>query len=158
MIKQIDLSAHPGNLDVSYTIRRVETFARYAVPQVGPLGSPAPAAVPALPANPAPAPPASASVAPGAGSPPPAPPGLVVVPSARFSVHDYYHATVVGFFAFGYFKDQAFSKLAASTTIATPPAGCTGMAPDTNCFSPLATNSLFQSDVVMGPLSTFESD
>ena len=159
LIKQIDLSGHSGNLIVYYTIRRVETFPRYTVPQVhGPLGS---SATPLVAGTPLPAPAASGSstlpapaATPPAGSAPATPAGIVVA-QGQFEVHDFYHATIVGFFAFGYFKDQSFAKQAASTTSAPVPAGCTGPAPDANCFIPVATNSLFQSDVVFGPLYYF---
>jgi hypothetical protein len=158
LVKQIDLSGHSGNSIVYFTIRRVESFPRYTVPQIQGLGgssTAAPAAGTALPApaaggNTTPPAPAPAS-APPAGGAPAAPAGIVVAHS-QFEVHDFYHATVVGFFTFGFFKDQSFVKQAASTTGATVPAGCTGTATDANCYIPVAINSLFQSDVVFGPL------
>jgi hypothetical protein len=156
LIKQIDLSGHSGNLIVYFTIRRVETFPRYTVPQIqGPGGG-----SPASPAagTPLPAQGASGNATPQTPSPPATPPAAaaaptgIVVAQGQFEVHDFYHATVVGFFGFGYFKEQSFAKQAASTTNGTVPSGCTGTPPDTNCFVPVATNSSFHSDMVFGPL------
>ena len=62
--KQIDLSGHPSNLVVYYTIRRVEAFSRYTVTPLQGLGATAPASAAgmALP------PPMKGSVAAGAGN------------------------------------------------------------------------------------------
>jgi hypothetical protein len=76
-----------------------------------------------------------------------------VVSQGQFEVHDFYHATVVAFFAFGYLKDASFSQQPASLSASAPvPPGCTGTAPDANCFTPLQANKTFQADVVLGPL------
>jgi len=170
--KQIDLSGHPGNLVVYYTIRRVEGFARYAVTPVQGLGAVAlaPAAGVALP------PPAKGGSAPGAGNTPSsatpptsaggnapagsgAPPDTssgTVVARGQFEVHDIYDANVVAAFAFSTLKDQSISKQAQ-------PQACSGTSttPDPNCFAPALNSNLRQWTPVVGidyyfrPMDTF---
>jgi hypothetical protein len=71
--------------------------------------------------------------------------------SQHFQVHDYYHATVVGFFTFGYFRDQSFSTQAVSAT-ATLPQACTGMVSGLTCATPVTKNTLLTPNIVVGPL------
>jgi hypothetical protein len=168
--KQIDISGHPGNLVVYYTIRRIDNFQRYSVaPVQGPSSSTAAAAQgTALPPPAAAAPPAapaasgsatttttanttvspsssttavtSTTTAPAASA---AAPAGTVVARGSFEVHDLFHANVVAAVAFSTLKDQ-------SVTSQAEPQSCAGTAltPDPNCFSAVVRNSFRWAPIV----------
>lgn len=149
--RQIDLSGHPGNLVVYYTIRRIETFQRYTVAQVQGPGSTQQGAQTGTPL------PQSQSA--GSGAQPSAATGGaansnggaatgnasssgnsqsggatnqgIVVAKGSFEVHDVFHANVAAAFVFSTLKNESISKVAQ-------PQACSGTSttPDTNCFAP----------------------
>ena len=154
--KQIDISGHPGNLIVYYTIRRVESFARYTVTPIQGLGAAAPASAagttlpppskgaPPAPGNSNSANSSAANNQPPSSAPPAAPAGTVVA-HGQFEVHDIYEANVVAAFAFSTLKDQSIGKQPQ-------PLDCVGTAatPDANCFSPVLNGNLRQFQPIVG--------
>ena len=168
----IDLSGHPGNLIVYFTMRRVETFKRYSVAQVQGPGGAAPTSSTGTPLPPPAKGEATGAAQTTGASPnsginanvpdseagtttPPAAasrtnqgggaPSGVVVAKGDFEVHDLYRATVVAAFAFSVLQDQSIAKQAH-------PTACTGTAaaPDNNCFSPVLANTSHQLEPIVG--------
>jgi len=144
--KQIDISGHPGNLVVYFTIRRIEHFTRFVVTQVQNPGTTALA-----PTQGVALPPPAASQAPSPSTPPtsaaaPAPDSAgTVVAHGTFYVHDLYRANVVAAFAFSWARDQNIVKEPQPTAC-----GGSASAPDNNCFSPLLNNSPSQLSLILG--------
>jgi hypothetical protein len=163
--KQIDLSGHPGNLVVYYTIRRVEAFSRYTVTPVQGLGAVVPASTAGMalpppakgtspaggsttapsPSTPAATPTSTSTSGPSGTAPAPDTSTGMVVARGQFEVHDIYDANVVAAFAFSTLKDQSISKQAQ-------PQACQGSAtaPDTNCFAPVLSSNLRQFQPIVG--------
>jgi hypothetical protein len=133
LVKNIDISGHPGNLIVYYTIRRIETFTRFtisAVPGLAPGGqNMAPGSNPAPPSKGASA--SDAQAAPSKTDKTDQLPGIVVS-KGSFEVHSFFHFNVAAAFSYSSLKDQSIGKQPT-------PLGCMGTptTPDTNCFTPV---------------------
>jgi hypothetical protein len=152
--RQIDLSSHPGNLAVGFTIHEVENFVRFQAAQVQnpPIlggGSAQGTSLPAPGANTTTTnsastsnPSAAANSQTSTNRNPVSSFGDVV---GTLYVHDFYKANVVAAFAYSWARDQNIVKQAAPTACG----GSTG-APDNNCFSPLLNNSSSQLNLILG--------
>jgi hypothetical protein len=145
LIKNIDLSGHPGNLIVYYTIRRVEIFTRFTIAPVSGLGTNDQSSTAALSAAPAPKGGAGpdAKAGPSKDDKSSQPPGIVVS-TGSFEVHSFFRINIGAAFAFSSLKDQSISKLPT-------PLGCTGTTstPDTNCFAPVLNGTSHEEQVIL---------
>jgi hypothetical protein len=137
--KQLDIGGNKGNLLVYYTVRKVETFPRFAVPPVTEQGQ---ATAPSLPVAPVPATSttaaASASTTTTTSATSPASTTAVdtssgvMVAHGVVQVHDRYKATMVAMFGFSGNGTQNFTSTAVSSgTASDGTTACTSSNPCT---------------------------
>jgi hypothetical protein len=122
--KQLDISGNSGNLLVYYTVRKIETFPRFAVPPLTEQGQAAAASLPAAAAPPTPAASTTAAASTAStsstSSSPASTPGAdtssgVIVAHGVVQVHDRYKATMVAMFGFSGIGTQTFTNTTVSS-------------------------------------------
>jgi hypothetical protein len=165
----IPLTSYPGNLTANFTVRRIESFARYTIVPIplptspsnassspGPSPLPAPVATVAPTASPSVA---AATAAPATATPvataPVAPPGIVVA-NGSFDVHERDLATVIAAVAVSTLRDQNVGEMTpaiinpAQCPNATPPVAPSTIYTDPNCFAPINNGTSIQVHGIAG--------
>jgi outer membrane murein-binding lipoprotein Lpp len=144
--KVIDLGNHGGNLNVYFSVRRIDVYPRYVVPVIGVQAS-------GQQGTPLPPPAASAATPPSGAQPPPASGGAqsagIVVAHGEFEVHDFYRATVVGAFAFSGIKDVSVKSKAITTGTSTDGTN-TACTTTTPCSQPFLEKGAYLSSLLVG--------
>ena len=144
--KVIDLGNHGGNLNVYFSVRRVDVYPRYVVPVIGVQAS-------GQQGTPLPPPATGAGAAPSNAQPPPASGGDqsagIVVAHGSFEVHDFYRATVVGAFALSFIKDVSVTSKAITSGTSTDGTNTTCTA-TTPCSQPFLEKGGYLSSLLVG--------
>lgn len=171
----IPLGSYSGNLTANFTVRRIESFARYTIAPIplptsppnasspapsilpAPVATVAPTASPALPATTTG--PAATTTAPATAAQtataPVTPPGIVVA-NGSFDVHELDLGTVIAAVAVSTLKDQNVGQMTpaiinpAQCPNATPPVSPSTIYTDPNCFAPINNGTSIQVHGIVG--------